>query len=92
MGELSGKLQELSKSLVEMHVKNVLNKNRDGLKLRNLSDEEKENIRKNFYDLEAQVNEFVNNMKQQQKSGEMVEKTMKNGRTTIRDLVKKNKS
>ncbi|MFE8702289.1 hypothetical protein ACFYKX_16965 [Cytobacillus sp. FJAT-54145] len=92
MGELNDKLRELSKNLVGLHVKDVVKKNK-GLKLRDLSSEEKEKIKKLFHDLEEQVNEFVKKTKKEAaESLEEAEEKAKKVRTTLRDKLGKNKN
>lgn len=91
MADLNEKIQEISKTLVSLHVKEVFQKNNSnkGLKFRQLSDEEKEKLRKLYKDLEAQVNAFVDKAKNQ--AVEVEEEVKKTTRTTIRDLMKRKK-
>lgn len=91
LGEMNDKMQDLSKALLGLHVKDVFNKNDDGLKLRNLSDDEKEKIRNLFKDLEQQVSDFVNKTKN--KGPDVVEEAAKakKTRTTLRDKFRNKK-
>ncbi|MDQ0155250.1 hypothetical protein [Robertmurraya andreesenii] len=92
MGEMNEKLQNLSKGLLGLHVKDVFSKKKDGLKLRNLSDDDKEKIRNLFKDLEQQVNDFVSKTKEKGTATEAeAEGKAKKTRTTLRDRVRKNK-
>ncbi|MFE8700817.1 hypothetical protein ACFYKX_09340 [Cytobacillus sp. FJAT-54145] len=52
------KLPEISKSLISLHVKDILKKNK-GLNLRTLSETEKKEIKKVIEDLQERVDEFV---------------------------------
>ncbi|MEQ2527245.1 hypothetical protein EKG37_00845 [Robertmurraya yapensis] len=90
MGEMNDKMQEVSKALLGMRVKDVFKK--DGLKLRELSTEDKDQIRNLYKNLEQQVNEFVNRSqaKKESVSPETVEKA-KRTRRTLRDKVRKKK-
>lgn len=95
MGDLNNKLTELSRSLVGLHVKDVLNKNtkdNNNSKLRSLSDEEKEQLRKIFNDLQEQVNSFVKQTKQETEDTEATENQAGRTRTTLRDLMQKKKN
>lgn len=87
---MNDKLQDLSKTLLGFHVKDVFKK--DDLKLKELSAEDKEKLRKLYRDLEQQVNEFVNKTKTQSETvpDAVVEKAKKT-RTTLRDKVRKKK-
>lgn len=92
MGEMNEKLQNLSKGLLGLHVKDVFNKNEDGLKLRNLSEADKEKIRNLFQDLEQQVNDFVSKTKDKGNAAKAEkEEETKKTRTTLRERVRKNK-
>jgi hypothetical protein len=90
LGEMNKKIEEVSRSLLAMHVREVLNKNKDGRKFRNLSDQEKENLRSLFYDLEARVNDFVQGS--MGKTEDQTEEIPENTRTTVRDLVRRDKN
>ncbi|TKC15375.1 hypothetical protein [Robertmurraya kyonggiensis] len=88
MGDMNDKLQEVSKTLLGLRVKDVFKK--DDLKLRELSTDDKDQIRKLYKDLEQQVNEFVNKSKTTTETApaETVEKP-KRTRKTLRDKVRK---
>lgn len=89
---MNEKLQNLSKGLLGLHVKDVFNKNEDGLKLRNLSEADKEKIRNLFQDLEQQVNDFVSKTKDKGNAAKAEkEEETKKTRTTLRERVRKNK-
>lgn len=95
LGDLNNKLTELSRSLVGLHVKDVLNKNtkdNNNSKLRSLSDEEKEQLRKIFNDLQDQVNSFVKQTKQETEDTEAADNNAGRTRTTLRDLMQKKKN
>ena len=94
LGDLNNKLTELSRSLVGLHVKDVLNKNTkdNNSKLRSLSDEEKEQLKKIFNDLQEQVNSFVEQTKQVTENTEEAENNTGRTRTTLRDLMQKRKN
>lgn len=91
LGDLNEKMQEISRSLVELQVNNVLNKNKDKMKMKQLSDEEKENLRNLFQELEAQVNEFINNARQQGTNSGSETMSMENVNTSILDRLRKKK-
>lgn len=90
LGETNDKMQEVSKALLGLRVKDVFKK--DGLKLRELSTEDKDQIRNLYKNLEQQVNEFVNKSKTKTETApaETVEKP-KRSRKTLRDKVRKKK-
>lgn len=92
MGEMNDKMQDLSKALLGLHVKDVFKKKEDGLKLRDLSDDEKEKIKNLFKDLEKQVNDFVNKTQNKGKDlEEELEAKAKKTRTTLRDRLRNKK-
>lgn len=83
-------LQELSKSLLGLHVKDVFKKNKEDLKVRELSEDEKEHIKKLYQELEQQVNEFVNKTKEtDENTVQAKDAKPKKTRTTLRDKVRK---
>lgn len=90
LGEMNDKMQELSKALLGLHVKDVFKKNEDGLRVRELSEDEKEKIRDLYRSLEQQVNDFVNKTKKKVSDEEAeIQETAKKTRTTLRDKFKK---
>lgn len=92
LGEMNQNLQELSKSLLGLHVKDVFKKNKEDLKLRELSGDEKEHIKKLYQELEQQVNEFVNKTKEtNENTVQAKDEKPKKTRTTLRDKVRKKK-
>jgi spore coat protein W len=86
--DLNGKLNQLSKDLVGLHVMNVFNKNGDK-KVRTLSDEEKDRIKNLVKNLQEQVDEFVNKTKEA--ANKVEEAAPKKTRTTLRDSLKNRK-
>lgn len=100
MGQLNDKMEEVSRNLVALHVKQVMNKhmqgNNKGTQFQ-LSDEEKENLKNLYCKLEEQVNAFVQQVFSQAEEDEEEEEERDQAkRTTLRDMVqkrrKKNKS
>lgn len=87
---MNDKMQDLSKALLGLHVKDVFNKNEDGLRLRELTDEDKQRMRDLFTSLEQQVNDFVNKTKSNENEVEQLQAKAKT-RTTLRDKLRNKK-
>lgn len=64
LGELRDKMSDISKTVMELYVRQVMNKyskdNNRRIQMRELSDKEKERLRNLYFELEEQVNAFVN--------------------------------
>lgn len=88
--DLNNKLKQLSQELVGMHVKDMFNKK--GVKKKKISSDDKKRIKKLYQDLEAQVNEFVQQAKERAQAAANPEKEEEKNnatRTTLRDIVRK---
>ena len=85
-------LQEISQTMMQLFVQDVLNKNNiSDENKKKLSDEQKDQLKKVVADLQAQVNEFVKGAQaKKEEPAEMVEETPKN--MTLRDMLKNKKN
>ncbi|MDQ0224126.1 hypothetical protein [Metabacillus niabensis] len=84
-------LQEISSTMMQLFVQDVLNRNNITKETRKpLSDEQKEQIKKVVADLQAQVEEYVKGTKKTEEDVPKAEETTKN--TTLRDMLKKRKN
>lgn len=97
MGQLNDKMEELSRNLIALHVKKVMNKymkgNKNTTQQNQLSDEEKEKLRNLYCELEEQVNSFVQQVFNQAEDDEAREEEGAQAkRTTLREMVQKRRN
>lgn len=97
MGQLNDKMEEVSRNLVSLHVKKVMNKHmqgdKKGTQQNQLSDEDKENLRNLYCELEEQVNSFVQQVFNQAEEDEAEEEEGTQAkRTTLREMVQKKRN
>ncbi|MDQ0230642.1 hypothetical protein [Metabacillus malikii] len=84
-------LQEISSTMMQLFVQDVLAKNNISKENRkSLTDEQKEQIKKVVEDLQAQVDEYVKGTKKTVDEENEVKETTKN--TTLRDMLKNRKN
>ncbi|MBU7591067.1 hypothetical protein [Metabacillus halosaccharovorans] len=83
-------LQDISQTMMQLFVQDVLSKNNisDESK-KKLTDDQKEQLKKVVADLQAQVNEFVKGAQAKKEEPEKVEEAPKN--MTLRDMLKNKK-
>lgn len=88
--DLNNRLKQLSQELVGMHVKDMFNKK--GVKKKKISSDDKKRLRKLYQDLEAQVNQFVQQAQERAQAAANPANEEENNnatRTTLREIVRR---
>lgn len=90
LDDLKGKISNVSKELVNFHVKSVLNKTGErGVKFRNMTDDEKASLKSLVKDLQDQVNEFIEQSKAKAEAAK--EEAKKEVKKEVKDVKGKKK-
>lgn|GEM_PF-5191231 len=83
-------LKEISQTMMQLFVQDVLSKNNISNETKKkLTDEQKEQLKKVVADLQAQVDEFVKGAKAKEEKTEKIEEAPKN--MTLREILKNKK-
>lgn len=83
-------LKEISQTMMQLFVQDVLSKNNISNETKKkLTDEQKEQLKKVVADLQSQVDEFVKGAKAKEEKTEKIEETPKN--MTLREILKNKK-